>query len=126
MSDGISFKVDIANLKAEIAKEIQRQDELAKRVAEQMLLEGINAAQKLVLKDTSALNDSIATSSGVTRIAPCIYEMKLANGMDYGSAQETGPITSKRKWRFRPHIRPAVFIMKAKAREVQERVYGEG
>jgi len=122
----ISFKVDTAALKAEIAKEIQRQDELANKVASQILIEGINAAKKLVLKDTHDLEQSIDTASSVTRIAPCIYEMKLSNGMDYGAAQETGPITSKKKWRFRPHIRPAVFIMKVKAREVQERVYGEG
>lgn len=123
----IEFKVDISALKAEIAKEIQHQDELAKQVAEQILIEGKNAAHQLVLKDTSDLDRSIETASGVTRIAPCIYEMKLANGMDYGEYQEFGPKeTTKKKWRFRPHIRPAVFIMKVKAREVQERVYGEG
>ena len=119
----IDLDIDTSKLRAEIGREIARQDGLSKQVAEQMLIEGINVAQKLVLKDTGALNDSIATSSGVTRVAPCIYEMKLANGLDYGAFQEVGPVSGKRRWRFRPHIRPAAFIMRVKAPEICDRVY---
>ena len=119
----IDLKIDISSLRAEIAKEIARQDGLSQKVAEQMLIEGKNVAHQLVLKDTNALDNSIETASKVTRIAPCIYEMKLANGLDYGAFQEVGPVSGKRRWRFRPHIRPGAFIMQAKAKECIDRVY---
>lgn len=119
----IDLKIDTSKLRAEIAREISRQDGLSKQVAEQLLIEGKNVAHQLVLKDTNALDDSIETASKVTRIAPCIYDIKLANGMDYGAAQETGPLSSAKKWRFRPHIRPGAFVMQAKARECIDRVY---
>jgi hypothetical protein len=121
----INLKIDVANLKAEIIAEIQKQDALAERAANQLLVEGVNVAQALCLKDTSALNDSIPAASSVARLSPCKYSIVLANGMDYGSAQETGPTESKKVWRFRPHIRPAVFIMEQKFDEVCDRVWGD-
>lgn len=121
----IQMRVDTSQLKAEIAKMIAEQDALSQKAANHILIEGKNAAHALVLKDTNALDDSIETTSKVTRIAPCIYDITLANGMDYGAAQETGPVESKKVWRFRPHIRPGAFIMQAKASEVFDRVYGD-
>jgi hypothetical protein len=121
----IDLKVDIASLKAEIAAEIQRQDALAEKAANQLLVEGINVAQKLALHDTGDLINSIPAASNVTRISPCIYQITLANGMDYGEPQEFGPKQAKKVWRFRPHIRPAVFIMEQKFDEVCDRVWSQ-
>ena len=33
---------------------------------------------------------------------------RVINPMEYGAAQEFGPRGSGRKWRFKPHIRPAL------------------
>lgn len=121
----IQLKIDTAALRAEIAQEIIRQDSLGMTASQQILLEGVAAAQDMVLKKTGNLKDSIAEASSVTRIAPCIFNIKLANGVDYGAAQETGPTESKKKWRFRPHIRPAALIMQVKAGECIDRVFGD-
>jgi hypothetical protein len=121
----INLKIDISSLKAEIIAEIQKQDALAEKAANQLLVEGINVAQKLVLKDTNDLNDSIPAASGVARLGPCKYQITLGNGMDYGEPQEFGPKQSKKVWRFRPHIRPAVKIMEVKFDEVCDRVWGD-
>jgi hypothetical protein len=121
----IGFQVDIDQLHDEIAKEIIAQDVKAEKFSQQLRLIGVNVAQILVLKDTGDLNDSIPLASTVVRTAPCVFDITLANGMDYGSAQETGPITSKKVWRFRPHIRPGMAIMVAKAQETFENVYNE-
>lgn len=119
----IDLKIDTAALRAEIAKEIARQDTLSKQAAEQILIEGKNAAMALCLKDTGALQDSIESSSKVTKISPCIYNITLSNSVDYGAAQELGPKSGKRTWRFRPHIRPGVAIMQSKAAKVIDRVF---
>jgi hypothetical protein len=121
----INLKIDISSLKAEIIAEIQKQDALAEKAANQLLVEGINVAQKLVLKDTNDLKDSIPAASGVKRLGPCRYQITLANGMDYGEPQEFGPKQSKKVWRFRPHIRPAVAIMEQKFDEVVDRVWSQ-
>lgn len=120
----IKFRVDTSALKAAIEAEILRMDQLGEKAANQMMLEGVNVAQALVLKDTGNLNDSIPTSSSVVRVAPCIFSITLGNGMDYGSAQEFGPKSGKRVWRFRPHIRPTMSIMQAKAQECVDRAFG--
>ena len=119
----IDLKIDTSKLRAEIGREIARQDGLSKQVAEQMLIEGKNAAHQLVLKDTNALDDSIETASKVTRIAPCIMEITLGASMEYAQHQEFGPKSGKRVWRFRPFIRPGSAIMQAKAKEIIDRVY---
>lgn len=126
MSSGtIQMKIDTSALKAAIDQEIIRQDALAERAANQIMLEGVNAAQQLCLKDTGALKDSIPASSNVQRISPCIYGITLGNGVDYGAPQEFGPSSGKKVWRFRPHIRPGAMIAQAKTQEVCERVYGQ-
>lgn len=121
----IQMKIDTSALRAAIAEEIQKLDAKGERATKQILIEGVNAAQQLCLKDTGALKDSIQEASSVTRIAPCQFAVTLANGMDYGAAQETGPIESKKVWRFKPHIRPASTIMRVKADEVIDRVFNE-
>jgi hypothetical protein len=121
----INLRVDISSLKAEIIAEIQKQDALAEKAANQLLVEGINVAHANCLKDTGALKDSIPAASSVARLGPCRYQITLANGMDYGEPQEFGPKQSKKIWRFRPHIRPAVFIMEQKFEECCERVWNE-
>jgi hypothetical protein len=121
----IDLKIDISSLKAEIIAEIQKQDALAEKAANQLLVEGINVAQANVLKDTGNLKDSIPAASSVVRLGPCKYQITLANGMDYGEPQEFGPKQSKKVWRFRPHIRPAVMIMETKFDEVCDRVWGD-
>jgi hypothetical protein len=126
MPDVIGFRVDTDTLRAEIAKQIVEADQKAETFSLQLLLEGTNVAKQLVLKDTHDLERSIDSASKVERISPCVFNITLANGMDYGSAQETGPITSKKVWRFNPHIRPGYAIMMAKTDEVFDRVYGEG
>jgi hypothetical protein len=119
----VDMKIDANALKALIASEIQKQDGLANKCATQMMVEGTNIAQDLCLKDSGDLHDSIPEASKVTRIGPCIYDVTLANGMDYGAAQEMGPQSGKRVWRFRPHIRPAAMIMQVKSSEIIDRVY---
>jgi hypothetical protein len=121
----INLKIDISSLKAEIIAEIQKQDALAEKAANQLLVEGINVAQKLVLKDTNNLNDSIPAASGVARLGPCKYQITLGSNMEYASHQEFGPKSGKKVWRFRPFIRPAAAIMEAKFSEVVDRVYNE-
>ena len=119
----INLKVDTAALKALIAAEIAKQDALAEKCAKQMMLEGVSVAQSLCLKDTGALNDSIAGSSSVARSGPCQFTITLSNGVEYGVFQELGPSSGKRVWRFRPHIRPAAAIVAAKGSEIVDRVY---
>ena len=121
----IQMKIDTSALRAAIAEEIIRQDELGEKAALQILIEGKNAAKAMCLKDTHDLERSIDEASSVTRISPCVFSVVLANGMDYGAAQETGPIESKKVWRFKPHIRPASMIMQVKASEVIDRVFNE-
>lgn len=122
----ISFKSNVANLRAEIIAEVIRQDDLARQYSEQLLIEGKNVAHKLVLKDTTDLDKSIETGSSVTRKKPCVYDIVLGNQMEYGEYQEFGPKeTTKKKWKFRPHIRPAYAIMRVKEQEVFDRVYGQ-
>jgi hypothetical protein len=121
----IDLKIDISSLKAEIVAEIKKQDALAEKAANQLLIEGKNVAKALVLKDTHDLERSIDSASSVTRISPCVFSITLANGMDYGEPQEFGPKQSKKVWRFRPHIRPAVKIMEVKFDEVCDRVWGD-
>jgi hypothetical protein len=119
----IEFRIDASKLRAEIAREIARQDRLSKQVAEQMLIEGKNAAHALSLKDTNFMDDGIERASNVKRLAPCIYEMTLGSDADYTSHQEFGPRSGKKVWRFRPFIRPGAAIMQANARECIDRVY---
>jgi hypothetical protein len=121
----IQMKVDTSALRAAIAEEIKQADAKGERASKQILIEGVNVAQQLCLKDTNALNDSIQEASSVTRIAPCQFAVTLANGVDYGAAQETGPIESKKVWRFRSHIRPAAMIMQVKAPEIIDDVFSE-
>ena len=121
----INMKVDTSGLKALIAAEIAKQDSLAEKCAKQMMFEGTNVAKILVRKDTHDLERSIDSESKVTRISPCIYDITLANGMDYGEAQEFGPKSGKRVWAFTPHIRPGLAIMQAKASEIIDRVYND-
>ncbi len=123
----IELKVAADSLKHEIAKMIAEQDALAQKAANQILIEGKNAAHALSLKDTNHMDNGIERVSKVERISPCIYSITLGSDADYTEHQEFGPKEeTKRKWRFRPFIRPSVFIMQAKARECIERVYGEG
>lgn len=119
----INLKIDIASLKSEIIAEIQKQDALAEKAANQLLVEGINVAQQLVRKDTGNLKDSIPAASHVTRLGPCRYEVVLGNGLSYGEPQEFGPKNSSKVWAFTPHIRPGWFIMQAKFQEIAERVW---
>ena len=124
MSD-IQFKIDQSAVRAAIAEEIRRLDSKGMQTSQQILLEGVAAAQGMCRKDTGALKDSIAEASSVTRIAPCQFAIKLANGMDYGAAQETGPLNSKKTWGFGPHIRPGALVMQVKAGECIDRVFGD-
>jgi hypothetical protein len=119
----IELKIDTSRLRADIAREIARQDGLSKQVAEQMLIEGKNVAHALSLKKSNFMDDGIERASKVKRISPCIYEMTLGSDADYTSHQEFGPKSGKRVWRFRPFIRPGAAIMQAKAHEVIDRVY---
>lgn len=121
----IDLKIDTSALRAEIAREIARQDALSKQVAEQILIEGKNAAHALTLKDTNHMDDGIERVSRVRRIRPCIYEITLGSDADYTTHQEFGPKSGKKIWRFRPFIRPGTAIMQAKAQECIERVYGD-
>lgn len=121
----IQMKVDTSALRAAIAEEIIKQDALGEKAALQILIEGKNVAKTLCLKKTHDLERSIDEASTVTRISPCVFDITLANGMDYGSAQETGPIESKKVWRFKPHIRPASMIMQVKASEIIDNVFSE-
>jgi len=124
MSD-IQFKIDQSAVRAAIAEEIKRLDAKGMHASQQILLEGVAAAQGMCRKDTNALKDSIAEASSVTRIAPCQFAVTLANGVEYGAAQETGPIDSEKTWGFSPHIRPGAMIMQVKAGECIDRVFGD-
>lgn len=117
------MKVDTSDLRAAVAAEIIRLDELGEKAALQILIEGKNVAKALVLKDTHALEQSIDAASTVTRLSPCVFDITLANGMEYGAAQETGPIESKKVWRYNPHIRPGAMIMQVKASEIIDNVF---
>lgn len=119
----IDLKIDTSELKRDIAREIARQDALSKQAAEQILIEGKNAAHALTLKDTNHMDDGIERVSNVRRIRPCIYEITLGSDADYTTHQEFGPKQSKKVWRFQPFIRPGTAIMQAKARECIDRVY---
>ena len=121
----IQMKIDTSALRAAIAEEIRQADAKGEKAAKQILIEGVNVAQQLCLKDTGALKDSIQEASFVARVSPCVFDVTLANGMDYGAAQETGPIESKKVWRFKPHIRPAAMIMQVKAPEIIDDVFSE-
>lgn len=121
----IELKIDTSVLRAEIAREIVRQDKLSKQAAEQILIEGKNAAHALSLKDTNHMDDGIERVSKVRRIRPCIYEITLGSDADYTTHQEFGPKQSKKVWRFRPFIRPGTAIMQAKAGECIDRAYGD-
>lgn len=121
----IQLKIDTSALRAAIAEEIRQADAKGERATKQILIEGVNVAQQLCLKDTGALKDSIQEASFVTRVSPCVFGVTLANGMDYGAAQETGPIESKKVWRFRSHIRPAAMIMQVKAPEIIDDVFSD-
>jgi hypothetical protein len=124
MSDGISFKVDTTALQAALVREIQKQDELSKQVAEQILIEGKNAAHQLCRKDTSNMNDGIDRASKVTRIGLCVYQWELTSDAPYTIHQEFGPMSGLKIWKFRPFLRPAGLIMQVKSREIIDRVYG--
>ena len=120
----IELKIAADQLKKEIAAMIAEQDSLAQKAANQILIEGKNAAHALSLKKTNFMDDGIERVSKVARISPCIYSISLGSDADYTTHQEFGPKDpAKRKWRFRPFIRPSVFIMQTKARECIERVY---
>jgi hypothetical protein len=121
------MKVDTSALRAAITEEIIRQDKLAEKASKQILIEGKNAAHVLALHDTGFMGgDALEMGSNVTRIAPCIFEITLGSTADYAQHQEFGPKeTTKKKWRFRPFIRPAVNIMQVKADEVIDRVFNE-
>ena len=122
----IQMKIDTSALRAAIAEEIIRQDELGEKASLQILIEGKNVAKTLCLKDNHDLERSIDAASSVTRISPCVFSVVLANGMDYGEYQEFGPKeTTKKKWRFKPHIRPAAMIMQVKAPGIIDDVFNE-
>ncbi|MCK9568636.1 hypothetical protein M0R72_06825 [Candidatus Pacearchaeota archaeon] len=121
----IQFKIDQSAIRAAIAEEIKRLDSNGMQASQQILLEGVAAAQGMCRKDTGALKDSIAEASSVTRIAPCQFAITLANGVEYGAAQETGPIDSEKTWGFSPHIRPGGMVMMVKSEECIDRVFGD-
>jgi hypothetical protein len=122
----IDLKIDISSLRKEIAAEILKQDALAEKAANQLLIEGKNVAKANVLKDTHDLERSIDSDSYVKRLSPCVFEISLGSNMEYAEYQEFGPKSeTKKKWRFRPFIRPAVFIMESKFDEVTDRVWGD-
>lgn len=120
----IEFRDNKAALISELKAMIADMDSKSQQAAEQILIEGKNAAHALSLKDTNFMDDGIERISKVAKISPCIYSMTLGSDADYTTHQEFGPKSGKRKWRFRPFIRPGVFIMQAKANECIERVFG--
>jgi hypothetical protein len=121
----IDIQVNSVALKAELSKMIADMDAKSQQAAMQILIEGKNAAHALSLKDTNFMDDGIERVSVVTKISPCIYSMTLGSDADYTTHQEFGPKEGgKRKWRFRPFIRPAVAIMQAKSQECIARVFG--
>jgi hypothetical protein len=122
----INLKIDISGLKAEIAAEIRKQDALAEKAANQLLIEGKNAAHQLALHDTNYMRgDALEAGSHVDRIGPCRYSITVGSLAEYAEAQEFGPKSGKKIWRFRPFIRPAVKIMEVKFDEVCDRVWGD-
>lgn len=120
----IEFRDNKAALISELKAMVAEMDEKSEMAAKQILIEGKNAAHVLSLKDTNFMDDGIESVSKVAKISPCIYSMTLGSDADYTSHQEFGPKSGKRKWRFRPFIRPGVAIMQAKAEECIERVFG--
>ncbi|MFA5376577.1 MAG: HK97 gp10 family phage protein [Dehalococcoidia bacterium] len=120
----IEFKVNMSELKADLTRMRAENDSKSKQCAEQILIEMKNNAHKLSLKDTNFMDDGIERASKVTRLAPSIYAITLGSDAEYASFQELGPLSGKRRWRFRPFIRPSVFVGFSKAREVCERVHG--
>ena len=51
---------------------------------------------------------------------------RVINPMEYGADQEFGPQGSGKRWRFTPHIRPALDHIKGQFRDIIERaVYGK-
>ena len=51
---------------------------------------------------------------------------RVVNPMDYAVYQEFGPQGSGKRWRFTPHIRPALDHIKGQFRDIIERaVYGK-
>lgn len=121
----IEFRDNKADLISELKAMVAEMDGKSQRVAEQILIEGKNAAHSLSLKDTNFMDDGIERVSKVAKISPCIYSLTLGSDADYTTHQEFGPKSGKRKWRFRPFIRPGVAIMQAKANECIERVFGD-
>lgn len=116
----IDLKIDISSLKAEIIAEIQKQDALAEKAANQLLIEGKNAAHQLAKHDTNYMRgDALEAGSYVERKAPCVYGITLGSLADYAFFQEFDPK------RGRPFIRPAVFIMEQKFDEVCDRVWSQ-
>jgi hypothetical protein len=113
----IDLKVNMAEVNREINRLIKEEDARSERIANRLLMEGKNWAHQLVRKDTGALDTSIDTASEIVKISPCIFSIKLANGMDYGSIQELDPK------RGRPHIRPAVRVMQLRARGICQEEY---
>ena len=111
----IEMKVNMAEVNREISRLIKEEDARSERIANRLLMEGVNWAHQLVLKDTGDLDTSIDTASYVTKMGPCIYAITIGNGMDYGAAQEFGPQSGKKRWKFRSHIRPAVRVMQLRA-----------
>jgi hypothetical protein len=107
----------VAAAKREIQKLIDEQDRKSEIISERILAEGVDWAQQLVKKDTGALKNSIADSSKVEKIEDCKYNIKLANGLEYGAIQELDPK------RGRPHIRPAANVMKIRASGICREVY---
>ncbi|MFA7164611.1 MAG: hypothetical protein WC124_02025 [Desulfoplanes sp.] len=114
----ISFKVQMADVNAEIERLKREYDEKDEIIANRIMVEGKNYAHQLVRKDTGNLDNSIDTASEVTKLDDSIYEIKLANGMEYGAVQELDPK------RGRPHIRPGAEVMKLRASGIAKEVYG--
>ena len=51
---------------------------------------------------------------------------RVINPMEYGAYQEFGPMGSGKRWRFTPHIRPALDQIRGQFRDIIERaVYGK-
>lgn len=121
----IEFKDNRAALISELKAMVAEMDSKSEMAAKQILIEGKNAAYANALHDTNFMRgDALELGSHVDRISPCIYSITLGSTAEYASHQEFGPKSGKRKWRFRPFIRPSVFIMQAKANECIERVFG--
>ena len=113
----INLQIDMQEVNAEIERLKAAEDAKANQIAERLRQEGVNWARQLVRKDTGDLDLSIDTASKVTKIAPCIYDITLGNGMDYGAVQELDPK------RGRAHIRPGAHVMQLRASGICKEVY---